>query len=419
MAAVTVCSTSFAAFGGAQARSLGYSGLPIAVVPHPFGILSRAEIKQVADKCVDDISRMMCAPVPEDWSAVLDGPGSAKQLIEAPDDLEEVNRFLLAQRWGDGLPLIPPTPERLGRMLRHTKRAPDEVIAKIAPAFGEATVERIAVNAVLAGCYPEYLPVLIAATEAVTEPTFNLQGVQSTTNPVAVWLVINGPIARQLGVNSSAGCLGPGTWSNATLGRALRLILQNIGGARPGEMDQASHGQPAKYTFCCAENEEANPWEPFHVELGYAPERSTVTVVAALGILNLNTHSKDADIVLRLITESMAYPMGNDYIHCGTPWLVLGPEHADVLKRAGLSKADVKRRLWEGSKIVAGRLSPTDCERVRIGRRAELGEIEKDTLIPITRRPEDIKFIVAGDAGTHSVFIPGSRSNCSTREVMF
>src|SRR3990167_5362018 len=164
-------------------------------------------------------------------------------------------------------------------MLRTTRLAPETVIATIAPGFGAATIERIAINAVLAGCDPEYLPVLIAAAEAVAAPEFNLQGIQSTTNPGAVWLIINGPIARRLGVNSGNNCLGQGNWANATLGRALRLILQNIGGALPGEMDRATQGQPGKYTFCCTENEERNPWEPLHVERGFARERSAVTVV--------------------------------------------------------------------------------------------------------------------------------------------
>ena len=144
-------------------------------------------------------------------------------------------------------------------MLRHTQRARDEVVAQIAPGFGAASVERIAINAVLAGCDPEYLPVLIAATEAVASPEFNLQGIQATTNSVAVWVIVNGPVAGKLGVNGAFNCLGQGTWANATIGRALRLVLQNIGGALPGEMDRSTHGQPGKYTFCCAENEEASP----------------------------------------------------------------------------------------------------------------------------------------------------------------
>jgi hypothetical protein len=303
-------------------------------------------------------------------------------------------------------------------MLKHTHHAPDDVVASIAPAFRAATVEHIAINAVMAGCHPEYLPALIAAAEAVGDREFHLQSIQATTNPAAVWLLINGPIAQQLGVNSGNNCLGQGTWANATLGRALRLMLQNIGGALPGEMDRATQGQPGKYMFCCAENEAANPWEPLHVERGYAPDASTVTVVAPLGTWNMNSHAKDAADLLRVIADTMTFPTGSDYVDGGHPWLMLAPEHAQILKREGLSKADVKRRLWEQSKLAAHRLSAKDFERTAQSRRAELGEVTRDTLLPISARPDDISVIVAGGAGTHSVYFPVSgRTRPVTRKI--
>ena len=202
-------------------------------------------------------------------------------LVEAPDDLDELIEFFHARRWSDGLPVVPPTRERVERMLSGTSRKPDEVVANVAPGFGAATVERIAINAVMAGCRVDHLPVLIAATQAMSAKEFNLQGIQATTNPVAVWLVINGPIAEQLGVNGGMNCLGQGTVANATLGRALRLILQNIGGALPGEMDRATQGMPGKFSFCCAENEAQSPWEPLHAERGFRLDQNTVTVIGA------------------------------------------------------------------------------------------------------------------------------------------
>ena len=409
--------------GRSQATALGYPDLPIAVVPHPFGIRTRDELRQIAGECVGDIVRLICEPASRDTPVTPGAPSIDRRaaLITAPGDSDELNRFFMERRWGDGLPIVAPTAERVGRMLRHTRRAPDEVVAKIAPGYGEATVERIAINAVLAGCYPEYLPVLIAAAEAVAAPEFNLQGIQSTTNPGAVWLIINGPIARRLGVNSGNNCLGQGSWANATLGRALRLILQNIGGGLPGEMDRATQGQPGKYSFCCAENEEASPWEPLHVERGFAPDCSTVTVVPPLGTWNMNTHAKDSGDMLRVFADIMAFPGGSDYVYGGgAPWLVLSPEHAHVLNRDGLSKAEVKRRLWEQSKMAASRLSAKDFARTQNGRRAELGEITRDTLLPISPRPECIGIIVAGGPGTHSVYMPGSGYTRSaiTREVV-
>ncbi len=340
------------------------------------------------------------------------------RLVEAPDDLDAINRLFLERRWGDGLPIVPPTKERVDAMLAKSGRDRYEVIGQVAPGFGAATVERIAINAVLAGSRPEYLPVLIAAVEAMNDKAFNLQAIQATTNPVAVWLIVSGPIAHALDVNGTYNCLGQGSWANATLGRALRLILQNVGGALPGEMDRATHGQPGKFTFCCAENEVDSPWVPLHVERGYTAETSTVTVVGAAGTLNMNTHAKDADDLIRAIADSMAFASSNDYWIGGEPWIMLSPEHAQVLYRDGLDKPEVRRRLWEGSKMRAGRMARKDFERTAFSRRAELGEIDADTLLPISNSPAEIGLMVAGGPGTHSVYIPSfGETRSVSREI--
>lgn len=339
-------------------------------------------------------------------------------MIEAPDDLDAINRLFRERRWSDGLPVVPPTRERVERMLVHCSLARHDLVARVAPGFGAATVERIAINAVLAGCDPEYLPVLVAATAAMADPEFNLQGIQATTNPVAVWLVINGPLARKLEVNAGFNCIGQGAWANATLGRALRLILQNIGGAWPGEMDRATHGQPGKYTFCCAENEDAHPWQPLHVERGYAAGDSTVTVVGAEGTMNMNTHAQTADELARVIAETMVHPPSNEYVHGGEPWLILGGEHAEIFRREGWDKARVKRELWSRSKMAVKHLSAKEIERARASRTVELGELDDNTLLPISPRAEDVQLIVAGGPGTHSVYVPCfGNSRAVTRRI--
>ena len=344
---------------------------------------------------------------------------SAAATFEALDDLDAINKLYRERRWSDGLPIVPPTQERVARMLAGTRRKPDEVIAVLPPGFGEATVERIAINAVMAGCEPACLPVLLAATDAVAQAQFNIQGIEATTNPVAVWLVLNGPIVQQLEVNASFNCLGQGSWANATLGRAMRLILQNIGGALPGDMDRATQGQPAKYTFCCGENEAQSPWEPLHVERGFAREASTVTVVGAEGTLNMNTHSKEAGELLRVIADTMVHPTSNEYCHGGEPWLVLAPEHADILKAGGLGKREIKQRLWALSKMPAGQLSVKEILRAQASRSDEYGEIKPETLLSISRKPDDIWFIVAGGPGTHSVYVPCfGNSRAVTREIV-
>ncbi len=416
-----MCSTSFVGLGRAQQKALGSPDLPIAVVPHPFGTRSREQLWEIAEKCADDIARLLCEAAPADAAApAAVAPAAPRaKLIEAPADLDELNRFYIKRRWGDGLIIAPPTQEAVRRMLRHTNRAPHEVVATIAPGMGAATVEYIAIQGVMAGCYPEYLPVLIAAAEAVATPKFHLQAIQATTNPSAVWLIVNGPIARWLEVNSGAGCLGQGAWANATLGRALRLILQNIGGALPGEMDKATQGQPAKYTFCCAENEAASPWAPLHVERGFAADANTVTVVGALGTWSMNMTAKKGEEVISMIGDTMQYPASSDYMYGGAPFILLSPQHANLFHREGWSKAEVKQRLWDASKIRAGRSKGSEFERMATGRRAELGEIGLESMVPISEKAEDISIIVAGGPGSHSVFVPVSAHTRSvTKEIV-
>ena len=342
----------------------------------------------------------------------------AAELIEAPDDFDTINKLYRERKWSDGLPIVPPTQERVARMLAGTQRARNEVVAQLAPGFAEATVENIAINAVMAGCEPAYLPVLIAAVEACADQAFNLQAIQATTNPVAIWVILNGPLAKTLEVNATFNCIGEGSWANATIGRALRLILRNVGGALPGEMDRATQGQPGKFTFCCAENEADSPWEPLHVERGYAKSASTVTVVGAEGTMNMNSHSKDAAELVHVFAETMIHPPSNEYTHGGEPWLMIGPEHAEILQRGGIDKSELKRRLWEASKMRAGLMSVKDRQRVIDSRSEELGPITLDTMLPISTRPEEICIMVAGGPGTHSVYSPCfGNSFAATREI--
>ena len=412
-----ICSTAFQTLGRAQLKALGCPDAPIALMPHPFGLRTRSEVRSLAETIVGDIARLATSTQQRADSGALTAPQPAL-CIEAPEDFDAFNQFCEERRWSDGLPLVPPTPERVQRALAATRRGAQDVVANVAPSYGTATVEAIAVNAVMAGCRPEYLPVLIAAVEAAAERRFNLQGIQATTNSATPWIIVNGPIARTLGINAGVNCLGQGSRANATIGRALRLVMQNVGGALPGGMDRATHGQPGKHTFCCAENEAENPWEPLHVELGFERSQSTVTVVGAAGTVNLNSHAKDADDLLKVLADSLVFPTSNDYHFGGQPWLVISPEHAEILHRGGLSKAAVKRRLWEQSKMKADRYAAKDYARVQHTRKPEVGEIGPVTMLPISVSPDDIGIVVAGGPGTHTVYVPTfGQTRAATRAV--
>ncbi|MCY3740068.1 MAG: hypothetical protein OXH00_03510 [Candidatus Poribacteria bacterium] len=256
------------------------------------------------------------------------------------DETQDLIETCYENGWTDGLPVVPPTPERVERMLSGTDRDPDELIAAVPPKWGRATVEKVAINAVMAGCKPAYLPLILTAVEAMISEQFNLHGVQVTTSHVGPMLVVNGPIRKQLEVNDGFNLFGQGWRANATIGRALRLICTNIGGALPGELDRAAFGHAGKYTCCIAEKEEASPWSAMHVDRGFRADDSTVTVFAAAGPQTVNDHgSNTAEGILNTISENIAAP-GNS---SGETLLVIGVEHAKTISEDGFSKADIRR----------------------------------------------------------------------------
>ena len=257
--------------------------------------------------------------------------------IDATEDLIEV---CYEKGWTDGLPVVPPTPDRVEGMLSGTDRDPDELIAAVPPKWGRATVEKVAINAVMAGCKPAYLPLILTAVEAMTAEQFNLHGVQVTTSHVGPMLIVNGPIRKQLEINDGFNLFGQGYRANATIGRALRLICTNIGGALPGELDRAAFGHAGKYTCCIAEKEEASPWDAMHVNRGFEADDSTITVFAAAGPQTVNDHgSNTAEGILNTISENIAAP-GNS---SGETLLVIGVEHAKTISEDGFSKTDIRR----------------------------------------------------------------------------
>jgi hypothetical protein len=325
----------------------------------------------------------------------------------APDDLLAFQAFVMEQGWGDGLPMIPATPERVAAMLAGTGRPAGDLAAILPPRLGRATVERVAVNAVLAGALPEHFPVILAAVEAVAEPAFNLQAVQTTTHPCSPLVIVNGPIAVRLGINGGGNALGQGHRANAVIGRALRLVLQNTGGARPGREDRATQGHPGKYSYCVAENEAASPWEPLSVERGFSREVGTVTVCASEAPHNINDHGAATPEGIVTTVAGTAATVGSNNVYLGgEPLLVLGPEHAATVAAGGWSKADFKRAVWERAQVPLSRFDPANLERFAVIHPAGFKDRPPETLAPIARAWSDIMVVVAGGAGKHSVLIP-------------
>lgn len=267
------------------------------------------------------------------------------------DDVERC----YALGWSDGLPVVPPTEARVEAMLGPLGPRRDEVVAVLEPAGGEATLEKIAANAVMAGCLPAYLPVVAAAVQAVARPEFWLELVVTCNEPTVPMLLVNGPIARAIGMNGDAGCLAGGDRANATIGRALSLVLRNVAGARSirerdgDALEGTTIGHPGKISFCFAENVEHSPWPELSVARGFSPEESTVTVFASDGPVTIAEMSRtDPQLVCRTLAESLLAPGTlNSFYREDDIFLIMSPHHATVLARAGWGRAEVQQSLYE------------------------------------------------------------------------
>ncbi len=403
-----LCSEPFIATAAREAVAAGMPDLSRVLVPLDLGRRSVPAAHAGANQVVAAaISALTSVPADDVGRAAVDEP--ADEELEVLDSFEAITALFEERRWTDGLPIVPPTAERVAAMVAGSGRGGDELVAVLPPGHGAATIQRLAVNAVMAGCRPALMPVVVAAIEAMADPVFNLNAIQGSTNPVAPLTIVSGPARTRLGFNSGYGCFGPGWRANATVGRALRLALINIGGGVPGEKDMAVAGHPGKYTFCVAENEEESPWEPLHVERGFAADASAVTVVGISSFINSLRAGPE------YLAEAAAFTGSNDYRFGGCPLFALNPLHAAGLAKAGLRKPELKGRIWELS-----RKRVRDFER-RDLLREDLESLDNpDAWVPLARRPEDLLVIVAGagGAGGHSLIMPSfGNTRPVTREI--
>lgn len=312
--------------------------------------------------------------------------------------------------WTDGLPVVPPTTEKIAAMIERLGGEPTKIEAKVPPRWGTLTREVLAINMVLAGCKPEYAPVVRAAMVAMCDAHFNLNGIQATTHMVSPLVVVNGPIRQKIGINAGHNVFGSGNRANATIGRAIRLMLLNVGGGWPGELDKSTLGHPGKYTFCIAENEECSPWAPYHVEQGYEPDDSTVFVIGVEPPHSVTNHvADDPEGILDSIISAMSTIAHNNAVSSGSCAVVIGPEHAATIAEHGWTRNDVRSYLWMNTKNTFGDIS-FEHRYGKIYNRnlPRWYKREPDARIPIVPRPDDIHlFVAGGEAGRFSAFLPG------------
>ena len=344
------------------------------------------------------MAEVVRAPPPAEDNALLVPEGT---------DLVE---WYFERGWTDGLPVVPPTGERIDACIKALGGEPECLECRVPPRYGGLTREVLAINIVMAGCRPEYAPVVRAAMLALTSPAFNLNGVQATTHMAAPLLVVNGPVARVIGMNGGVNAFGSGNRANATIGRAIRLVLLNVGGGIPGDLDKSTLGHPGKYTYCVAENEADSPLAPYHVEKGFTADDSTVFVIAAEPPHSVTNHvADDPEGILDSICSAMSTIAHNNAVSSGHCAVVLGPEHARTIAGKGWTRHDIRSYLHLNS----GNLFRKLAFEHRYGKIYNRNlprwyKRDLDARIPIVPSPDHIHlFVIGGTAGRFSAFIPG------------
>lgn len=328
------------------------------------------------------------------------------EFVDIADDSPEAMFELLASRGlGDGLPVVAPTRERVEAMLQFATGDADEVLFTLQPRSGIVTRRVVAINAVMAGCPPEVFPVVLTALRALARPEVNLRGVNATTHPVAPMIIVHGEIVKSAGFASGVGAFGPGNRANATVGRAVRLVLLHVAGAKPGFGDAATHGQPAKYTFCAAENLEATPWESYPLSRGVTAP-SSVTVHCGEGPHNVHDAEAAGDpaLILDKIGSAMtSLGQNNAPISQAEYFIVLGPEHAASIAERAMTRRDVSNYLFNTARIPAWVFRKHFQELAWAN---WMKAVDDDELLPMTGDADNIRVLVSGGPGKHSLVVP-------------
>ena len=417
---VTIVTTEFSNLAKVYARASGLPNLCLVIVPHPLGGISRSEVEEKADNAFREI-----LTAATQWHSMSGqeppSPTGVTNRIRFSGTCSELNRWFFERRWSHGLPFIPPTISAVEEMLKGTSHAPEEVVWQgVSPRMGILTVEAVAVCAVMAGCRPEYLPVILAAMEAFSNPIVYWEHMQVSTGTQGPFVIVNGPIVRELARAGDAyslawgtGAAGPGHLGNVSIGYAIGLIGYVIGGAVPGTVAMGTLSSPARtVASIIAENEENIPrgWQPFSVEKGFANTESVTSVKVTLPSIDVHDrYSVTASQHLNYWSHSINFPYAR--VMPRNVVIALCPEHAELLARDGLTKETIRQYLWEHARYPYSAIAPSTSPMVKVPDWyvAQYGSVTGSTMIPITEKPEGIDIIIAGGPGKHSQFFYGGR----------
>ena len=400
---VTLVNTGFANDAGSASSSKGMPVLRYIPTSIPCEASIMEDIEAGVDGAFDDIVASLVKPLTAEEESPKPMEREEPARIIFKGSLEEVNRFFYQRGWTDGLPIIPPTEEAIADMLTGTDLPADHLLGKLESRLGKATIEKIAINAVMAGALPTYMPVLIAGTKLLLESERGFMGYTTfgfSTGSWAPFWIINGPVRNEIHVNNSSGALSPGNIANAAIGRAMGLIIKNIGGVRKGVEDMGVMGNPMKYSMVIAENEEDSPWEPLHVEYGYKQKESTITLSFPQTYLQHWPYSADAEGILRAVMDNL--PRGMRYT------FIFTPPHAKNLAREGWTKEEMKEFISEFTRMSGARFnSMPGFGGVRPGMyKGKISARDTDT-VAFIRDPRFIRIMVAGGPGAFIAHVVG------------
>jgi hypothetical protein len=409
---VMLANYGFANDAESASRSKGMPGIRVIPTKVPCESTVKADIEAGVDEALNDVINALTKPV----TAEEKSPGIEK--TEKPariifkGNLNEINRFFYGRGWTDGLPIIPPTEEAVAEMLSGTDLPADHLLGKLQSRSGKVTVEKIAVNAVMAGALPTYMPVLIAGTINLLESEQGFMGYTTfgfSTGSWAPFWVINGPIRNQLNINNGSGAFSPGNIANATIGRAMGLIIKNIGGVRKGIEDMGVMGNPMKYTMVIAENEEESPWEPLHIEYGYNKEDSTISLSFPQSYLQHYPPGSDAASILQSVIDNT--PRSMRYT------LVFNPATARSLYREGYTKEKLKEYIVKKKLVPAAQLRAQSSSIVTPDSRLQQSSVDDAELVPLIKNPRFIRVIVGGGPGAFVAHLIGGGATPGKKEI--
>lgn len=419
---MTLVTEAFQEAARLRAEALGMPHHAVILVPHPMASRPATEIEEVVRAAFPRILAALTAPAPRPVSgAPSRRAGLEASRVEFPADIDAFNDAAEERGWSDGLPVLPPTEGRVARLLEAVRLAPTAVLGIMPPRNGTVTAEKFAANAVMAGARPLHVPLALAAVRAGLRGEFNPGGIAVTTGGGTPLVIVNGPESRRAGVNGRTACFGSGYRANAAIGRTLRLVMRNLGGAIPGDMKKSTQAFPAEYSFCTAEPEEESPWEPLHVELGYHRDQSTVSLAGVRAFHQVTDHTSErGEQILETLAGSMRAWGAVSYYYQGRQGQVLValcPEHAQKIAAAGFTKEEVKRFLFERARLPKREL----VGRGNYGERTWppwIEEASDDALVPIVGEPGHLIVIVTGGSGRHSSWLPFWSATRLTTELV-